>query len=295
MRKRIRILGKRGLLAVAAVVAVSAFSVLLAACGEDEEPSTLTITATEFAFKMAGEDLKPGPIRIVMPNEGQYEHHAQFFRLEGGHTLDELMQAAAALGEESVALPDWAVWMGGPGLLSAGQTAETIADFPAGHYAFICFLEEPDGVPHAAKGMLGEFTLSGEKNTAELPAADFTITGEDDGTGKSYSFGLPASVKAGEAVMEFKNAGSEPHEMQVARVPGNLTLEQVLGVFFEQTAPPEGFEYVALGGPQAIEPGDSTRARINFEAGRYILICFIPSPEGAPHAALGMAAQLDVP
>ena len=143
--------------------------------------------------------------------------------------------------------------------------------------------------------MLGEITIEGDENTAPLPAADVEIAGEDDGTGQSYAFGLPDSIGAGETVVEFRNDGTELHEFQMARVPDDFTVEEVLGIFFEEVEPPEGFEYVSLGGPQVMPPGDSTRARVNFQPGRYVFICFVPNAEGVPHAALGMAAQLDVP
>ncbi|MBI2913792.1 MAG: hypothetical protein HYY03_07720 [Chloroflexi bacterium] len=283
-------------LTAAALVAVTAATLLLAGCGDNGEKTigTLTLTATDFAFDVQG-DPKPGPISITMPNDGEYEHHAQFFRIEDGHTMDELLEELEQLSDEDITLPEWAVWVGGPGILSPGETAELFVDFEAGHYAFLCLLDDPDGVPHTEKGMRGEITIEGEENTASLPAADVEITGEDDGTGQSYAFGgLPDSIEAGEAVVEFRNDGSEPHELQIARVPDELTVEDVLRIFFEEVEPPEEFEYVALGGPQVMLPGDSTRARINLQSGRYVFICFVPNAEGVPHAALGMAAQLDV-
>ena len=33
---------------------------------------------------------------------------------------------------------------------------------------------------------------------------------------------------------------------------------------------------------------------MNLEAGTYVLICFIPNPEGVPHIALGMAREFTV-
>ena len=49
-----------------------------------------------------------------------------------------------------------------------------------------------------------------------------------------------------------------------------------------------------VGGIQGILPGESQRATLNLEAGSYVLICYIPNAQGAPHFALGMAQPLEV-
>ncbi len=82
--------------------------------------------------------------------------------------------------------------------------------------------------------------------------------------------------------------------MQLVRLPGDLALEKVVDVFLKKAAPPAGFGYVALGGPQVIMPGESTRMRIDFKPGQYVFICPVPGPGGVPHAGLGMAARVEV-
>lgn len=281
------------------LIATIVFGLLLGACGDGDEATmgTLTFRAIDYAFEVEG-DLRPGATTIVMPNEGEFEHYALFFRVEGDHTVDEVIEALGAL-EEGAEWPEWAVWKGGPSILSPGETAEVNVLFEAGRYVYLCPIgeDDPDGIPHFEKGMFGEMTLEGEENTAELPAADIEVTGEDDGIGESYAFGgLPESVDAGEALVEFSNVGSEPHEMIALRTPEGYTLDETLGILFGEVEPPEDFEYLALGGPAPILPGDRQQLRMNLETGsNYVFLCFLPNPEGVPHIALGMAAQVEVP
>ena len=132
-----------------------------------------------------------------------------------------------------------------------------VGSFTAGTYALVCFIpDEADGVPHAVKGMAAFVTVSGDENEAEIPEADFAVSGVDDGAGTSYSFNAPATVDAGEVVMRFTNAGSELHEAILARLEG-ITLDQfVEAVLSEESGgPPEG----APEGPRRSAPSAACR------------------------------------
>ncbi|KAA0237331.1 hypothetical protein EDM76_06645 [bacterium] len=261
--------------------------------GDDTKPGTLTLKATDFAFELEGAP-KPGVVRVVMPNEGKYVHQAQFFRVDGDHTAAELIATIGPLIRAGKSLPGWVTWWGGPGALAPGETAEHYIDFDEGRYIVLCFQGDPDGVPHLQKGQLAEVTFEGNRSGASLPSAKVEITGKDDGQGKSYAFGLPPSIAAGDTMVSFRNEGTEPHEMQLVRLSGDLALEKVVDVFLKKAAPPAGFNSGLLGGPQVIRPGESTRMRIDFKPGQYVFICPVPGPGGVSHAGLGMAARVEV-
>lgn len=277
-----------------------------AACGDDGDDDdgdgneaqigTLTLHATDYAFQVEG-DLRPGVTRIVMPNEGQFEHYALIFKVEGDHTAAEVIDAlGTVLDPESpvdAEWPEWAIWKGGPSILAAGETAELIVDFEPGRYVILCPIGEDDpggdGLPHFTKGMITEITVTGDAYTGGLPEADIEVNAQDDGLGQSYTFaGVPETLDAGERLIQFTNAGSELHEFVLFRIPSEATLDEVLED--EEGA----FEVVGLGGPGPFGPGDRQQMRVNFEPGRYALLCFFPNAEGVPHLALGMAAQIDV-
>lgn len=286
---------RKSLLAAVVLGMLTMTAPLIAGCGDDDDDSdinTLTLRATDFTFEIEG-DLRPGVTRLVMPNVGEHEHYALIVQVEGDHTADEVVQALGAVlavdGEGFAAWPDWATLKGGPAVLSAGQTAELFIDFEPGRYIILCPIDQdpPDGVPHFAKGMTADITMTGERSAARLPEADLEITGEDDGSGQSYSFaGAPASLDAGETLIQFRNAGSEVHEFTLFRLPDGATLEEALA--------DEAMEYIALGGPAPMPPGDLQQMKVNLEPGNYALLCFIPGPDGVPHLARGMVSEITV-
>jgi hypothetical protein len=48
------------------------------------------------------------------------------------------------------------------------------------------------------------------------------------------------------------------------------------------------------GGPGVTAPGGTTDVTLELTAGEYILVCFVPSPDGMPHLAKGMRHWLTV-
>jgi uncharacterized cupredoxin-like copper-binding protein len=85
------------------------------------------------------------------------------------------------------------------------------------------------------------------------------------------------------------NAGKEAHELVVLKLPAGVTADQLLQdeSLFNQV------EFI--GAVSDIAPGDTVgMALVNLPAGEYTLICFFPSPDGVPHAALGMVTTFTV-
>jgi hypothetical protein len=50
----------------------------------------------------------------------------------------------------------------------------------------------------------------------------------------------------------------------------------------------------AVGGPNPAEPGKTISGTSVLAPGNYVVICFIPSPDGAPHVAKGMVRPFTV-
>lgn len=255
---------------------------------------TLTLHATDHAFRVEGAK-RPGPTRVVMPNEGAYDHYALIFKVDGDRDADDVLellqlffdeQAMAAATEEPE-WPDWAVWKGGPSVLSAGETAELIIDFEPGRYVIVCPMDQPGGVMHYDQGMVTVIDFEGEPHAGPMPAADLVITGEDDAEGASYWFGdAPETLDAGAHLVEFRNDGSELHEFVLARLPDGMTPDEA----FE--AELEGSTW--LGGPAPFGPGDRQLMRLDLQPGTYVLLCFWENDEAVPHVDLGMLSEIVV-
>ena len=102
-------------------------------------------------------------------------------------------------------------------------------------------------------------------------------------------------VAAGAVTFELGNEGAEPHQVHVAELPAGTTAEEVAEAF-EAEGEAELFgDYEWVGGVAGVEPGSSASSTSVLEPGRYVLLCFIPSPgpHGEAHLSQGMVATIE--
>lgn len=122
---------------------------------------------------------------------------------------------------------------------------------------------------------------------AAQPAATVTIKAHD------YAFEAPAQIEAGLVSITLVNEGQEPHHVQLARLNDGVTLAQLQAAL--QQGPAAAFPLVTwAGGPGALPPGQWQQVTVELTPGQYVLLCFIPSPDGLPHTAKGMVGALEV-
>ena len=109
-----------------------------------------------------------------------------------------------------------------------------------------------------------------------------------------------AAVAGGNFAFNVQNVGEELHEVVVFKLNTDASLPQIGqallagGADTAQALPP-GVEFLTFAG--LYEPNDKGTGLFNdmLEAGgRYLLVCFVSSPSGPTHAALGMAAEFTV-
>jgi uncharacterized cupredoxin-like copper-binding protein len=109
--------------------------------------------ALEYAFDVT-EMPQAGQTTFVLENVGQEPHNFGLVRISGDKSVDELLRLprkqADRFIEEEV------------GDVSArpGQTRRLTVELLPGRYAYACFVQGPDGQPHAFHGMYGEFTVA---------------------------------------------------------------------------------------------------------------------------------------
>jgi plastocyanin len=246
----------------------------------------LRVEAKDFAFEAPAET-QAGVTRIVVNNTGQEEHQAQVAKLAEGKTFADLTAAlqepdpAAALSVLTLA--------GGPTGVVPGATVATTSNLEPGMYAFLCFVESADGVPHLAKGMVGQLQVTGTAVDTPLPAGDAELTLQD------FAFVGLSDMTAGQHTVAVTNKGPQPHEATLVKLNEGTTVEQVVQAFTSTEAPSGPPPWTSAGGIAGLAAGSTATMDIEVEAGDYAFICFVPDPaSGKPHAALGMVGGLTV-
>jgi hypothetical protein len=109
-----------------------------------------------------------------------------------------------------------------------------------------------------------------------------------------YTYILKGSPKGGWVQINFQNAGVEDHMMAVFKLKKGTTNAQLKKAVLsddqsalEKIALPGGDPFVT-GTPNVLSAGKSTTTYSQLPAGTYGMVCFIPAPDGSPHAAHGM-------
>jgi hypothetical protein len=309
-------------LAGAGLFGVALKQTVFAHNGHDATPGAASYpesvyTAKEYAFD-GPVSLQAGFNKITFTNNGTMGHHAMFLKLNAGKTVADL-----ATVKDLPGLFEIAVSVGGPGSIDAGQTVSVIVDLEAADYVVACIIPDEDGVPHMAKGMALPVTVSPDLGaTASAPTEDAAFELAE------YGFpDFPKAVKAGPQLWKITNVGAQLHEMAILKLADGVTDEQVTAIISSMAGPaPAGtpdssmagmdmgtpdasmagmdmstppadaaLPFVDVSGIAPISPKQTNYLEVNFDAGNYYALCFIPdAANGAPHFALGMAMPFTV-
>lgn len=108
-----------------------------------------------------------------------------------------------------------------------------------------------------------------------------------------YSFSSPETIQGGVVTIKVKNAGKEPHHLQLIRVNDPSQMNTVVEGLKEEDMSVLRFASVP-GGVGALNPNLEGEVTLNLQEGQYILACFVPSPDGKPHIEKGMIKQIRV-
>jgi uncharacterized cupredoxin-like copper-binding protein len=132
----------------------------------------------------------------------------------------------------------------------------------------------------------GVWLFDGEEDiAAEIPEGTTAV----DVSLREYAFDFDAgAITDGNVAFRLTNEGAEDHEMFLSRIPEDLDIEQAL-----QSEEPEGT--VDIGGTD-VAAGESANLVFTepLAAGRYAVLCFFESPDGEPHALLGMWSEFTI-
>lgn len=252
--------------------------------------------ATKFWFSVP----KYGPtgwVEYIFENHGTQEHEMQLFHIKSGHSANDLFKVLSNpnVGEAVGDIANVAEAVGGSGGIMPGQRQDTISWVEPGQYVVACFMTTPKGVPHFLLGMFQSFwAVSGAR--AGVDYDESTTNGHPSFSGTiwlgNYFINMPhQATRAGFHVFKVVNTSPNMiHQVQLSRLPNGVhpTRAQVLTCFNTPSKCAIKAQPVDVGGFDGISPHMSGYVEVWLQPGEYLAACFIPGPNGMPHAAMGM-------
>lgn len=138
---------------------------------------------------------------------------------------------------------------------------------------------------------------SGEVLTTTTTSATATTTPSQPTTltATEYSYaGTNLTFKPGPIAVTVTNNGKEEHQATIVRFKDGKTIADLAKVAADDPGKLDTIIDV-FGGPNSVAPGGGTvTSTQSLGAGDYYFMCFIPAPDGQPHAAKGMVAPFKV-
>ena len=111
-------------------------------------------------------------------------------------------------------------------------------------------------------------------------------------TAADYAFAAPDTIPAGLTEIRLLNRGTEMHHVFLIRLDGGKTISDLFAEMKGDGPLPSWAK--EAGGPNTPGPGGDATAIVRLKAGRYAMICVIPSKDGKPHVMKGMAKEITV-
>lgn len=272
------------------VALTAGLAMTAAGCGGDDAPAVaaeegapaplIEVTASDYAFDLPA-TITGGLVDLTLDNTGKEPHFAAFAQPAEGRSVGDVTAALTALasGEPPAGAPPFVEYIA-LGTVDPGGQSRVTGNLPTGKYVLFCMLPAPDGVPHAAKGMMTEVEVTGG-SPRDLPATDATISTFD------FAFGNLPTFKEGTNRVTLQNKGKQIHEIDLVELADGKKVEDLVAWAAKLEGPPPGR---FLGGP-AVRDGLSVNTTFEMTAGaRYALVCIVPDQlgDGAPHLTKGM-------
>lgn len=109
---------------------------------------------------------------------------------------------------------------------------------------------------------------------------------------RDFAFDAPDTIPAGLTTIRLINDGPGLHHGQLLRIDSSKTFADAVAAIPQQVNFPSWL--VAVGGPNAVAPGDTSNVTQDLAPGNYMLICLIDVPSGSPHYKKGMEHAITV-
>jgi hypothetical protein len=147
----------------------------------------------------------------------------------------------------------------------------------------------------------GAWLYDQEATLPPTPDADFVAVNginitetTDEATGEiTYAFvsfsGSWDFAATDAIIFNFTNSGVEPHEAIVVQLPEGADPMGIL----DGSIAMEDVNFIGVAVP-ILPDGSADLTLLNLPVGTYTMICFFPSPDGAPHAVHGMVQEFNI-
>jgi len=114
-------------------------------------PAVVDVKMSEYRFSYDRRRLAKGRVVFTFENIGRLDHDASLVILptEVGPIVEQLRSSNRLLVARQSAIP----------AIKPGRGGTFAVDLKPGPYALICFVADPDGKQHGAKGMASKFTV----------------------------------------------------------------------------------------------------------------------------------------
>ena len=245
-------------------------------------PNTVAVGLADYSITMPAA-LPSGPTRFEAANTGLDEHHLSIIRLEDGQDVGDVL---TALATDPAGAAESAELYPGPQSVAPGATNASTVTLQPGEYLALCVIPGADGIPHAAKGMLTQFTVTGDESDAPSAPESPAIVLAD------YGFTLPDGF-TGQGLVRVHNNGSLAHEMSIYRVVDGKTYADATAFLLAPTkdfsTPPP---IIPSGGITALDAGEDAGVELNLAPGTYVFVCFIPGSDHLSHMEHGMIREV---
>ena len=257
-------------------------------------PINLTVKATSAGYD-APASVQAGYVTVTFKNSGKMPVDLGFFRLKPGVTQAQFQAAGTAVAtnsakDASYQLNQLVEVLGGVGDVQPGKSDSVTVQLAPGQY-YLASLDANDQTHQTAlsQGYLKAITVTGPALSNAPGKADYAINMVD------YKFELPSDVAAGQHTWHITNSGQEPHFALLAKLMPGKTFDDAMAALMSQDQsgpPPVDFEHSVYA--QVLTTGHAEDVNWNLEAGHYVVVCFVSSKDGVPHAQMGMAQELVV-
>lgn len=119
-----------------------------------EGTTSVDLTMDEYSFNFDESAVASGDFGFAVSNVGSEDHNIALLKVPDDLSIDDLINAQTPL--------DGVTEIGFAGPFSPGSSTSLLFKdrLASGRYVMLCLVSAPDGVDHAKKGMVAEFTVA---------------------------------------------------------------------------------------------------------------------------------------